>query len=83
MLSGIGIHLLSHVRRREVWFSFPVFRWKGRNFESKKPKEQSAACFVAASHREDKSVVPQRHDAHKILFFTERFMEPRRTHSLH
>jgi len=42
-----------------MWCSFPVFRWKDRNFESKKPKEQSATCVVAASQREDKSVVSQ------------------------
>jgi len=66
MSSGIGIHLLFHVRRREVWCSFPMFRWKGRNFESKKPKEQSAACVVASSQRENKSVAPERHEGHRI-----------------
>lgn len=73
MSSGIGIYLLFHVRRREVWCSFQVFCWKGRNFESKKRKEQSATCVVPASQREDKSVAPERHDVHRIHVFLKAF----------
>ena len=73
MSSGIGNYLLFHVRRREVWCSFPVFCWKGRNFESNKPKEQSATCVVAARQREDQSVVPERHDVRRIHFFRKAF----------
>jgi hypothetical protein len=43
-----------------------VFRLKGRNFESKKPKERSVTCVVAAGHRENKSIVPERPDVHRI-----------------
>lgn len=41
-------------------------RLEGLKCRPKKLKEQSATCVAAASHREDKPVVPERRDVHRI-----------------
>jgi hypothetical protein len=43
---------------------------EGQKFRIKQAKKiQSAACIVASSQRENKSIAPERHDGHRIHVF--------------